>query len=235
MLPSITKTGIKTLIGVNLLVILFCTITDEMPGDSFGEGGLITLTSVANLLAIAGLSFLILLLNRDNQVHFFNVKGSHFFWFLSAVGFVFLALDEKLKIHENTDKLIHRIFNLQETMLTDSIDDFIILLYGVIGLIVIYFYRRDIKLFMNGKKYFALGFVLFVVTAGIDFLHNIHFVIPGFEVNDPKYFFGWYKVAEESVKLFAEVAFALGYYSCYTFFLESQIKEPRNQGVSFHK
>ena len=47
-------------------------------------------------------------------------------WGLIAGGFVFLAVDEALQIHERLDFVIHKALNIRETALTDRLDDAII-------------------------------------------------------------------------------------------------------------
>lgn len=55
-------------------------------------------------------------------------------WAIIASGFLFLAADEVLRIHENLDQLIHYVFGLKETNLTDRIDDLIVGMYGLVGI-----------------------------------------------------------------------------------------------------
>nr|WP_319398940.1 hypothetical protein [uncultured Carboxylicivirga sp.] len=87
-------------------------------------------------------------------------KQKQAIWLMISKGFTFLALDEILLIHENIDKWIHAFFQITQTHLTDRIDDFIILLYGIVdGLLMI----KNRRLFLNNKPGLALAITGFIL------------------------------------------------------------------------
>ena len=93
--------------------------------DHFQEGRFITLFSTLQLLVISWLS------HRVLQVRSVTRKQSLWrdpsaVWGIISIGFLFLAADDFFTIHENIDSLIHSIFKLQETGLTDRIDDILV-------------------------------------------------------------------------------------------------------------
>ena len=70
-------------------------------------------------------------------------------WLILVFTSLYLAIDEIIMIHENIDFFIHRIFNIEETGLTDRIDDAIVAIYGLCGLIGIYLYRKELSNYMT--------------------------------------------------------------------------------------
>jgi hypothetical protein len=181
----------------------------------FKESGLNTLISFMQLLLIAWLAWKVFRY-RKTAVSAVVVRPTYRLWALIAAGFVFLALDEVGKIHENLDNLLHKAFSLQKTPMTDRIDDLIIVAYAVIGLAVLYHYRAELMRFRGWLPYFALGFALLFVGVVLDTLSNNEELLIRYAPS--LYSAGLYRglaVAEDAMKVFAEGAFVAGTYLCY--------------------
>ena len=63
-------------------------------------------------------------------------------WVCLSVGCAILAIDDKFMLHEHLDKSIHAVFKWEETRLSDKIDDVIVGIYGVIGVVFIFLNQR---------------------------------------------------------------------------------------------
>lgn len=63
-------------------------------------------------------------------------------WLALALGFIFVALDDKLMFHERIDQAIHSWFQLKETRISDGIDDLIVGAYGACGMIFLLLNRK---------------------------------------------------------------------------------------------
>jgi hypothetical protein len=96
----------------------------------------------------------------------------YWLWFLVALGFMFLALDEILEIHEYLDVYLHNALHLQETMLTDRLDDIIPALYGLAGLGVLVLYRAELLHYRRLLPLVLAGGVLAGASVVLDLLTN---------------------------------------------------------------
>jgi len=138
-------------------------------------------------------------------------------WLLIALGFAFLALDEALSVHEKMDLLIHRVFSLPETRITDRIDDLIILVYAIAGMLLLYAHRAEFRNLTGHRRFFVAGFLLLSVMVVIDLLSNrrdfLHWVGVSGSMLGPVHHV--VEVSEELVKLLAEAAFLLGFVHIY--------------------
>ena len=87
------------------------------------------------------------------------VTGGRAAWRLMTVGFFFLALDDLTQIHEGLDKVLNRALGFDpKSTLPDLLDAGIIVLYGIAGVIALYYHRRH---------FFKLtGFAAGIVKAG---------------------------------------------------------------------
>lgn len=178
----------------------------------FKEGGLITWVSFFQLLAISGLSWRIFIMEPTRDI--FALRSSPTLWALIAVGFLFLAGDEVMQIHEKLDRFTHKVFHIQETGLTDRLDDIIVALYGFIGLGALYYYREEVRKYFIISPFFLSGCAFFLLMVTVDILTNrediILFIIPNW--SGTKKLILWLEVVEESFKLFAEGFFLVGFY-----------------------
>lgn len=164
---------ITSLLGINTVAVLLSVWVGISQGNLpayFGEGSVITWISALQLLAIAFVSLKLYLL-RDGQQRW-SWRSPTFIWLLVALGFVFLAADELLEIHEQLDAWLHTIWSIQETALTDRIDDLIVGLYGVAAAGLVYLYRREIKRYSQLLPLIFISFAVLFVMVFLDVLTN---------------------------------------------------------------
>ena len=146
----------------------------DNPKEPFGEDGFMTWVSAVQLLAIAFVARRIHAVRKaqiSSEAYRASSSGLAI-WFIVFLGFLFLTADEVLKIHENLDKSIHDLFGLEQTGLTDRIDDLLVGLYGVIGLGVLYVFRGELRRYREALPFFVAGFVLLFTMVGFDLLTN---------------------------------------------------------------
>lgn len=211
-------------LSLNLLVAVAAVIICESGGKNhFRESGFVTWFSTAQLLVISWLN------HRIFKIRSLDRKGSpwtHFsaVWLLLSLGFLFLAMDEQFKIHENVDELIHETFEIKETNLTDRIDDVIVGVYAVAGACFLFFFRHEVIRQRKSRPLFLLGFVLLFVTASLDALTNREDLLRKFfdrdqiaRLENPIYY------VEESAKIFGEAAFMLAF--CAILLAETRTEE----------
>jgi hypothetical protein len=135
------------------------------------EGGFITRLSFFHLYAIGCMSASLYTIRREASAR----KGwrePYWLWFFVAFGFMFLALDEILEIHEYLDMYLHSALHLQETMLTDRLDDIIPALYGLPGLAVLVLYRVELLHYRCLLPLVLASGVLASVSVALDLLTN---------------------------------------------------------------
>lgn len=142
-------------------------------------------------------------------------------WFLVAIGFLFLALDEATSIHESIDFGVHSLFGMTETAVTDRLDDIIVLSYGIIGLVLLYMHRGECAELLRHKRYFVTGFIFLVAMVFFDAVGNRPDVAMelGYDVTDAKKVGRFLDYLEEFMKLIAEIAFLLGFARTYDGFV----------------
>jgi len=183
--------------------------------DPFGERGFITFLSSAQLLAIAGLNYQIFRVKKATTRGV--TPSAHRLWQILALGFVFLAADEFFAIHEVTDLFIHDVFRLQETAMTDRIDDLIVGLYGLVGLGMVWHHRREFSVSTSAIAYLKTGFglmagmvVLDVTTNDELFFHRYFEPATAELIHTTLYHF------EDSFKILIEACLILAFYSLLT-------------------
>ena len=93
-------------------------------------------------------------------------------WLLLAFGFLFLAIDEVARLYESFARSVHRILGLQETALSDRLDDVIVLGYGVLGVAVLCVYRAELADYRDVLPLVTYGVVLFLFMQGLDTVGN---------------------------------------------------------------
>ena len=210
------------LFGNALAVILALVIYHHGGRDHFGERGFITFLSTFQLLAIAWLSDKTAQIRRASPRTESN--QSALLWRIIAWGFIFLAADEFLALHEVTDHFIHDIFNIQETSLTDSIDDFIVLLYGIFGAWILWINRLELKPHKQAIALLKRAFVLLFLMIGLDFFANgqklLELFLDPATANTVQ--FHLYHL-EDSLKVFIEALLIVAFYSIFRT-VESQQK-----------
>ena len=139
--------------------------------EHFGEGRFISILSGLFLLATAVVAFRVFAIRR-RTAGAFTWRASYLLWAVVAAGFVYLAADELMEIHEALDAAVHRWLQLEETALSDRIDDLIVALYGIAGIAVLVAYRRELTRLRPGMGYLTLAFVLLFLMVGVDTLTN---------------------------------------------------------------
>ena len=186
-------------IGLNVLAITVALAIHQLTGvNHFEEKGFVTVVSTVQLLVLAALAW------RTYRWR------THVVWLLAAAGFVFLAADEALRIHEGIDKLVHSLFNIQETGLSDRLDDLIMGFYGLVAVAVLVAFRDELRRCRARTGLLAWGFLAVLVMVALDALTNRNDVLallvgPGrAEV--------WAEslgLVEDSLKLVAQALFVL--------------------------
>lgn len=137
-------------------------------------------------------------------------------WLLLTIGFAFLAIDEGGKVHENIDRTIHKVFRIEETALSDRLDDLLIGLYGVIGLGVLYAYRDELRHYRSARRYVVAAFVLLFVMVGLDLAINRPDLLTRV-TGDEESATAWklrLGVPEEGLKLLGEMMFLFAALEC---------------------
>jgi len=203
-----TKKMVFALVMTSTFLVIAAAITINLVFDvnMFGERKFATLYSALQLVAIAGI---VVQVNWNSPL-----KSPAIIWKIIALGFLFLAVDELFLIHENIDFLIHRILNMEETGLTDRIDDLIVGLYGLVGLGVLYAFRSEFTPHREAIPYLVIGFVLLFLMVVFDTLTNRNDILP--LIFDPQLATTLANVIrplEDSSKIFAESFFLLGFYA----------------------
>jgi len=184
---------------------------DDSPQYFFKEGRLITFLSSFHLIAIGLLCWLIYESKRYEE-NGGLWSSPVLIWLLMALGFLFLAFDETMRIHEGIDFSLHNLIGIKETALTDRLDDVLILLYALIGLFAIYLYRAQLSIYYPLiRGYFIAAFMVLLLTVILDVLTNRHDIIHDI---------GWHQflsVLEEVMKIVAEFLFLAAAYRCWKF------------------
>ncbi|MEM6838235.1 MAG: hypothetical protein AAF609_15430 [Cyanobacteria bacterium P01_C01_bin.120] len=202
--------------SLNFLAIILALIVHYLGGrDPFGERGFISFLSVAQLLAIAWLAHKIFQLKACSKLPF--KKSAKLFWRTVTWGFVFLAADEFLSIHEVTDLLIHDIFSLQETPVTDRIDDVIVGLYGIFGAAMVWLNRHEITVHQRAVSFLRRGFLLLIIMVAIDAFSNDQGFLERFLLPSTADIaqHSLYQL-EDSLKILIEAFFIMAFYAIFT-------------------
>jgi len=178
----------------------------------YDESGPVTLLSLIQLAAIAVVTHRIHRCRMPaGERH--DYRQPAYLWALISYGFWFLFADELLKIHENLDSAVHKLFEMEETGLSDRIDDVLIGLFGLIGLAVLYFYRREVARFSGARLLLVAGFVMLFIMVALDALTNRDDVLTwAFGPAAGAFVQDLFKIAEDSLKLCAEAAFLIAFH-----------------------
>ena len=226
--PHTQKKSLSSkVLGLNLVAvtgaILISISLGQKVSSEFGEGGFITYFSGIQLFILSHLCYKVFRL-RSQSVKA-PWRSSIAIWGIMSLGFSFLALDDLLMIHEWFDKVIHSIGQIEETGVTDRIDDLIVGLYGLIAIGLIVHYRHELKKYRKVGSYVVAGFVFLFLMVGIDALTNrddiLELMFPSEMMRTVK---TWDSVVEESFKVFSEAFFIVAAYRCY---LRAQQSNPK--------
>lgn len=198
---------------IAIIVAIAIGVHGENPLKHFGEHQFITWISAFQLLTISWLSYNILQTRRLARGHC-HWQDSFMVWAIISFGFFFLAIDDLFQIHERIDHGIHYIFNVKETGVTDRIDDILIALYGLVGMSILYTYREEMRKYRKVFPFLIYGFVLLFTMVALDVLTNRNDILVKFVHRDLSVIIhGCFSIAEDSLKVFAESFFLVGFYA----------------------
>lgn len=204
------------LVTINVAVVglsVLAGIREENIETYFDEGSIVTWLSAIQLLAGSIVSATLYRL-RSKQLRGWRSPG--LIWLLIALGFVFLAADELVQIHENLDIWLHSVLNIQESPITDRIDDAIVGLYGILAAGLVYQYRREIKRHRKVFPFMLSGFAMLSAMIFLDFLTNGDDVLVALLGNDTGLVAKTaLEVAEEFCKLMVESLLLTGLYCAF--------------------
>ena len=180
----------------------------------FGDSGFITYFSAIQLLIASFLACKVFQI-RSQKMFILPWRSSSAIWLLISAGFCFLALDDLLMIHESTDKAIHAILRMQETGLSDRIDDVIVGLYGLLALGAFAAYRKELKRYLAALPFAVAAFVLLFAMVGVDIMTNRNdLLLTMFSLEQVIDIKSWIFVLEEGLKLLSEAFFIVAVHSC---------------------
>lgn len=208
------QTLLKRLLLLNTIFVFLSIVVYFLTGvNPFSEGGVITFLSAFQLLAISRITYKTAQARKTEKDQS-SWSGAPLIWTLVSTGFAFLAIDEVLYIHEQIDKLIHYILDIKETGLTDRIDDIIVGIYALVGIAVLFAFKNEVKTCIDRFSFFILGFALLFTMVGLDILTNRDdILLMHFDETTTDILMYWLSSAEDSMKIFAEAFFILGFYS----------------------
>ncbi len=211
------------LLGIDLIFITNAIIKGLLIGKieiDFGEGSLITILSVLKLIIISIGCLWVYRIKSSNKFILGNIfQPGYSFWLILSLGFLFLALDDLLGIHEKVDYLIHSVlFNwhgFKENGFSDRIDDILVLMYLFIGIYFIIKSKREVSKFYLSKGYVIIGLYLTAFMVGLDIISNrsdlLNLILP---YSLAKIFTKILLIIEESFKIFASTFFLSATYKC---------------------
>ncbi len=182
----------------------------------FGEGRALTWLSTLQLLGAAYICWQIK--NYFDKNKRYGASRDGFFWAVISAGFVFLAADEVTRIHERLDHTLHLLFRFQETELSDQLDDMILLLYALIGLVFIYYYRSQAKRYLKVLPLFFGAGLLFLLMVAADAACNNLYYLRHIYADEAQALraMSWLGVLEDSLKSIAEIFFITAFYQCFS-------------------
>ena len=211
---SVKKVLFLTL-AVNLVFILIGLVIGRPPEQYFSkEASYITWVSFFQLLMVSYFSLKVFKSTKENNNYFW--QNSAFLWLIIAIGFLFLSIDEVIRIHENLDRIIHKSFHIKETAISDRIDDALVGLYALIGMGILYFYRNELKKYKSALIFFSISLIFVFLMVFSEMIVNRNDVLPLIFSNRSivSALYSTFKVLEESFKLFAEAVLITSMYYC---------------------
>jgi len=210
---------LSIILAIDAFCISLALLLGDTPDRHFNEISFITLLSAIQLVACSILSWKIFKLRSlsSSKDPASKNSGLYIVWKVISLGFIYLALDEVAQIHEGLDKLIHYLFHIKETRITDRIDDVIVGIYVIIGLIILVIFKREIKIYPRINYYLIPIFILLFGMVALDTITERHDVVRFFI--EGKYFinlaFHWLRALEEICKIIAGGILASMFYYVY--------------------
>lgn len=198
------------------LTIRRAVLLGKSPMRYFGETGIISWFSCIQLLILSGLAWKIYRIRKLAPIETKGKKLPQTLWKLIAIGFLFLAVDEIVQIHETTDVLIPWLFNIPEDHNLLQFDGVIVAAYSAVGAYILYSFWDEFQQYKSAFYLFVLGFALKATMVFID-LGTDDDSIFSFWLADPKrhkLIYEWIQTVEESFKILAEGAFIAAFLVC---------------------
>ncbi|EAW35439.1 hypothetical protein [Lyngbya sp. PCC 8106] len=198
------------------LTIRRAVLLGKSPMVYFGETGIISWLSCLQLLILSGLAWKIYRIRKLAPIETKGKKLPQTLWKLIAIGFLFLAVDEIVQIHEATDFLIHWVFQIPDNSKFLQLDGLIVAGYSAIGAYILYSFWDEFKRYKPAFYLFVLGFAFKATMVFID-LGTDDDSIFSFWLADPKrhkLMYDWVQTVEESFKILAEGAFIAAFIAC---------------------
>lgn len=175
----------------------------------------IAAVSAVQMLTTAWLAFRIFEARRQRAGWLESLRKSYLVWALIGAGFVFLPIDETFGLHQRMDGFVHRSLAMKETRLSDSIDDAIIVGYGMIGLGVLFRYRRELGRY-DMRRWLVGGFIFVGISVIFDAACNRPDVALWLASGVARLGAIWeaaFRVCEALSQLVAEATFLVAFYS----------------------
>jgi hypothetical protein len=213
-LPRYVNTPIVfTCLLMIAIAIVAAVRSGELPHAYMDEREFLTIFSCIQLLAIGlVLLFVFRIRRKIPEMTTCGSRGS-WIWLLMALGFILLAVDEYTQLHETMDRWIHQGLAIEETGWTDRLDDMILLGYGLAGLAVMWWFRKELLQVARGLwLYLAVGMSLFGLQVVLDLATNRPDVLQWIFGLEPENLSHWLAAGEESIKVIAEAVFLAGSY-----------------------
>lgn len=212
----LAKSTLYKVLSLNLLAIALTVLLSapfEKVYRQFEDGGFITYFSVIQLFILS--YFMQQMFKLRGQSFAQPWKSPAAVWAIFSLGFSFLALDDLLMIHEFFDKTIHKVWLLQETGVSDRIDDLIVGLYGLIAIGLFVRCRRELKKYKAVAPYVIAGFICLFLMVGIDVVTNRDdMLLMVFSPATTEYILSWIFVLEEGLKLVSEGFLIVAAHAC---------------------
>lgn len=205
---------------VELLILLLATLVvgiailvgalDDEVDRQFAEDGFVTRVSALSLLGLSALSFVIFHTRRGGAP-IRQLASPYNIWLIAAAGFFYLAFDEEFQVHERADDWIHSLLSIEETPVTDSIDDALVGLYALLAICATVVWRRELLASHRTQRFFILSFALIILMVGLDVLTNRRSTLDVFFKADlASSLHTALSTMEDSLKIYAEGTIALG-------------------------
>lgn len=195
----------------------------------FNEGGILDWLSGLQLMSVAVIAGAIYRLRRQQQTSW---RSPQLLWLLVMMGFLFLVTDELTQIHESIDQAIHTTWQLQETGLTDRIDDALVGAYGAIAAVIAYGFRHEIKRYRHLWPLILCSFGVMCLMVIFDTLTNRLDLLPMLFGQNSQPIFLALSVAEEFCKLTVEAILIGGLYQVFWTEKQAHISPAFNPATS---
>jgi hypothetical protein len=210
----ITKRFLVLLLASNVLLSLAPLFFGVSPKTLAAESSPIQLLSVGQLVASAVICWKMFRVRCPGAKSRLDTPEA--VWAIMAAGFLFLSIDESAQVHERLDFLIHTRFGIEETGISDRLDDVIVAAYGLLGIVVLFKYRSELVRFRGVLPLIASGFVFMCLMIALDMVTNRNDVLPLFipEPASGEALTHWLNLTEEVFKVLAEGMFLGGFYEC---------------------